>query len=254
MPLIAALGMYDRPETQGANDRLWALLRDSLRDLGQDAPDALTRGALTYMQGWLSPDLLFSQTCSLPYRAKLAGSVQIIATPNYGLQDCPAGHYRSVYVARRADGFAALDDVAGLDFAYNEALSHSGWAAPYSDHAARGLQIRPSLRTGEHVASALAVATGRADYAALDALTWEMIKAFDSFADRLEVIGATPPSPALPFITSKARDPAPIRAALDHAITALPAPDRSTLHLAGLVHFPEAAYLSLPIPPAPADI
>jgi ABC-type phosphate/phosphonate transport system substrate-binding protein len=254
MPLIAALGMYDRPETMGANDRLWALLRDSLRDLGQGAPDALARGDLSYMQGWLSPDLVFSQTCSLPYRAKLAGNVQIIATPDYGLQGCPAGHYRSVYIARRADGFAELDDVAGLNFAYNEALSHSGWAAPYADHAQRGLQIRPSLRTGEHVASALAVATGRADYAAVDALTWEMIKAYDSFADQLDEIGATPPSPALPFITSNKRDPAPIRAALDQAITALPAADRHTLHLKGLVDVSEVAYLSLPIPPAPADI
>lgn len=254
MPLIAALGMYDRPETMGANDRLWALLRDSLRDLGQDAPDALTRGDLAYVQGWLSPELIFSQTCSLPYRAKLAGNVQIIATPDYDLQGCPAGHYRSVYVARRADGFATLNDAAGLDFAYNEALSHSGWAAPYADHATRGLNIRPSLRTGKHVASALAVATGSADYAAVDALTWEMIKAYDPFADLLQVIDHTPPSPALPFITAKTRDPAPIRKTLAQAIAALSPADRAALHLHGLVDIPATAYLSLSIPPAPADI
>ena len=251
MPLIATLGMYDRPETMGAQDRFWALIRDALRDLGQDAPDGLTRGDMAYMQGWLSPNLLFSQTCSLPFRAKLSQKVHIIATPDYALPDCPAGQYRSVYIARRADGFDRLEDVAGLDFAYNEALSHSGWAAPYSDHAARGLPIRPSLRTGEHRASAIAVATGRADYAALDALTWEMICTYDAFAAQLQVIGQTPPSPALPYIT--AQNPAPLRAALTHAMAALRPDDRATLHLRALVDIPAAAYLSLPIPPAPAD-
>ena len=250
MPLIAALGMYDRPETMGANDRLWTLMRDASRDMGQDAPDELVRGDMAFMPSWLSPNLVFAQTCSLPYRAKLADKVALIATPDYGLEGCPAGHYRSVYVARKEDGFTHVDQVAGLDFAYNEALSHSGWAAPYADHLARGLPLRPTLRTGAHHASALAVVNGRADYAALDALTWELIQEHDTFADQLCVIGTTPPSPALPYIT--AQDPAPLRAALAQAITALPSADRATLHLRGITHIPASAYLSLPIPPAPA--
>lgn len=252
MALIAALGMYDRPETAGANDRLWALLRDALRAQGQEAPDALTRGEMAYMPGWLSPHLLFGQTCSLPFRAKLADKVHLIATPDYGLDGCPAGYYRSVYIARQGDRFGSLDKVAGLDFAYNEALSHSGWAAPFADHAARNLMIRPSLRTGSHRASAEAVAKGRADYAALDALTWAMIQRYDSFAANLMVIDQTPASPALPYIT--AENPTPLRAALAQAIAGLCAQDRSTLHLRGLVDIPQSAYLSLPIPPEPAQI
>lgn len=250
MALIAALGMYDRPETAGANDRLWALMRDALRDMRQDAPDTLARGALAYMGGWLSPDLLFSQTCSLPFRAKLAPHVSIIATPDYGLKGCPAGYYTSVYVARAEDCFSGLEEAAGLDFAYNEALSHSGWAAPYADHLARGLPLCPTLRTGAHRASAIAVAKGRADYAAIDALTWAMICAYDDFARQLRVIASTPPSPALPYIT--AQDPAPLRTALAQAIASLTPSDRATLHLHGIIDIPTKAYLSLPIPPAPA--
>ena len=249
MPLIAALGMYDRPETMGANNRLWALIRDALRDMGQDAPQNLMRGHMAYMQGWLSPELLFAQTCSLPYRAKLAGRVNMIATPDYGLEGCPAGHYRSLYIARRDDGFATLEDAEGLDFAYNEALSHSGWAAPYADHLARGLTLYPTLRTGAHRASAIAVVAGRADYAAIDALTWAMICEHDDFANKLNVIGHTPPSPALPYITAK--DPNPVRIALTQAIAALPPADRATLHLRGITQIPASAYLALPIPPAP---
>lgn len=40
--MIASLGMYDRPETMAANDRLWALVRDGLRARGIAAPEALT--------------------------------------------------------------------------------------------------------------------------------------------------------------------------------------------------------------------
>jgi ABC-type phosphate/phosphonate transport system substrate-binding protein len=250
MALIAALGMYDRRETAGAHDRLWALMRDCLRDLGQAAPDTLTRGDMALMRGWLSPDLLFAQTCSLPFRAKLHDKVHLIATPDYGLQGCPAGHYRSVYVARRDDQFDGLEEAAGLDFAYNEALSHSGWAAPYADHTARGLVLTPTLRTGAHQLSARAVAEGRADYAAIDALSWEMICTYDDFASQLQVIGHTPPSPALPYIT--AQNPAPLRAALAQAIAAMSHSDRSTLHLQGIIDLPPEAYLTLPIPPAPA--
>jgi ABC-type phosphate/phosphonate transport system substrate-binding protein len=247
--------MYDRPETAGANDRLWANMREALVDLGpqlaQDLPQELTRGEMALMRGWLSPDLLFSQTCSLPYRAKLHEKVHLIATPNYGLAGCPAGYYRSVYVARREDQLGGLEDAAGLDFAYNEALSHSGWAAPFTDHLARDLTLNPTLRTGAHQISARAVAEGRADYAAIDALTWEMIKVYDAYADQLQVIGYTPPSPVLPYITARSHGHVPLRAALDHAISALSAQDREVLHLRGIIDIPPSAYLALPNPPPP---
>jgi len=249
MVLIAALGMYDRAETMAANDRFWAQIKAALREMGQDAPDRLTRGTAALMQAWQSPDLLFAQTCSLPFRAKLAGRVQIIATPDYGLEGCPAGYYRSVYVAKRGNGALTLPDLAGRPFAYNEGLSHSGWAAPWADHVARGLTIRPTLATGSHHASAQSVAEGRADYAALDALTWDMIQRYDPFAADLIAIDYTPPSPALPFIT--AQNPAPLRSALGQAITDLPAADRATLHLRGVVDIAQSSYLSLPIPPTP---
>ena len=64
--MIASLGMYDRAETSAANDRFWALIRDNLRDAGESAPDALTRGADAYWTAWQSPELSFSQTCGVP--------------------------------------------------------------------------------------------------------------------------------------------------------------------------------------------
>ena len=54
--MIAHLGMYDRPETAAANDRLWTAMR---AHLGR-GPDALTRDAEVW-QVWQSPDLLIHE-------------------------------------------------------------------------------------------------------------------------------------------------------------------------------------------------
>ena len=76
--MIASLGMYDRAEAQPANDRFWALIRDGMRARGLAAPDSLTRGAGAYWDAWQSPDLILSQTCGFPYRAKLHDKVTLI--------------------------------------------------------------------------------------------------------------------------------------------------------------------------------
>ncbi len=251
--MIASLGMYDRPETAAANDALWAGIRDGLRAQGLTAADALTRGDLAYMAGWTSPDLIFSQTCSLPFRAKLHDQVRLIATPDYGLENCPAGFYRSVYVARHDDPRAQLADFGGSRFALNDGLSHSGWAAPWADHMARGLAIVPFLQTAGHRGSGIAVVQGQADYAALDQVSWNLMCRFDDFAKGLRVIDQTPISPALPFVTAKTQKGAQIYDALTGAIAALSGDHRAALQLRGCVTIPAAAYLDLPIPPAPFD-
>ena len=109
--MIASLGMYDRAEAQASNDRLWGLIRDGMRDHGLAAPQALTRGAGAYWDAWMAPDLVLSQTCGFPYRARLHDKVTLIGTPDYGVAGCPAGHYCSVYVARADDGRCQTDRV-----------------------------------------------------------------------------------------------------------------------------------------------
>jgi ABC-type phosphate/phosphonate transport system substrate-binding protein len=239
--------MYDRPETAAANDRLWEGVRDRL---GQ-GPGVLTRGGDLWA-AWQSPDLILSQTCGLPYRARLHDRVRLVATPVHDLPDCPEGQYYSVFVVRADDPRARPQDFADAVLAYNEPLSQSGWAAPQAHAAAQGFAFGPTRRTGAHRLSAQAVAEGRADIAAIDALTWALIARHDGFAGALRVIGRTDPTPALPFITAMTRDPVPIRAALSEAVAALSAADRATLGLRGVTFLPPEAYRALPIPASPA--
>lgn len=249
--MIASLGMYDFGPAQPANDRLWAGIRDRLRSAGLPAPEVLTRGEGAYWPAWESPDLLLSQTCGYPYRARLHGRVTLVGTPDYGLPDCPPGHYRSVFVARADDPRDALPEFAAAPMAFNEDLSQSGWAAPAHHLLSLGLMPMPRLRTGSHRASAAAVAEGRGDLAALDALTWQMMQGLDPAADRLKVVAATAPTPALPFIAGPGRDAAALLAALRQTIASLAPEDRAALHLRGVVAIPADAYLAVPTPPAP---
>lgn len=245
MSLIASLGMYDTAETAAANDRLWAGIH---RILGY-GPARLSRDGDLWGH-WMSPDLLFSQTCGMPYRTRLHGKVQIVGTPDYGLPDCVPGQYYSVLIRRRGD-MRDLQALAQGTLGYNEALSQSGWAAAYTHLTQRGLEAAHGLQTGGHSASIAAVLSSAADFAAIDAVTWALYRRCDPRAAELEVFDNTEPTPALPYITSMDQDASALRGALAQAIADLSEVDRTSLHLNGIVDIPASAYLSVANPPAP---
>ncbi len=243
--MTAMLGMYDMPALQSANDRFWTSIRARLGD----GPENLNRSD-DFWDIWQNPDLIFAQTCGMPYRTRLHGNVQLVGTPDYGLQGCPAGYYCSVIVARQ-DDMRELADLSAGNFAFNEALSQSGWAAPVTHLIELGLSPAGLLETGAHALSAQAVADGRADYASLDALTWELLKAHSDVAGALREVARTTPTPALPYITSTARDASRIADAVRAAITDLSDEDRAALHIRSLIDIPSETYLSVPTPPGP---
>ena len=252
--MIAALGMYDRAEAQASNSRLWALIRDGLRAAGLTAPEALTRGAGAYWQAWQDPGLTLSQTCGFPYRARLHGHVTLIGTPDFGVEGCPPGYYNSVLVARADDPRSTLAEFDGAALAFNEDLSQSGWAAPQNHARSLGITLRPTVRSGGHILSAKAVAEGRAAIAAIDAVTWSMIQEWDPCAAALKPVGATTPTPGLPYIAALGTDAALLFDIISQAIAALPQADRAILRPKGIVKVPADAYLAVPTPPTPAEL
>lgn len=246
--MIASLPMYDHPALRGATDRYWQAIRTALGE----GPSELTREPDLWAQ-WRARDLLISQTCGYPYRARLHGQVQLVGTPDYGLPGCGAGEYNSVFAVRTDDSRNTLAEFQGATFAYNEAMSQSGWAAPMLHARDSGVCFGRFIKTGGHAFSAQAVATGKADIAGLDALSWKLMQAHDAFAKGLKVIAVTPPTPVLPYITSRTTNIARLRTAMTEAITALSQDDRDALSLHGIVEIGSDRYLAVASPPPPPN-
>ncbi len=250
--MIANLPMYLWPANIAAHDRLWALIRDGLQARAIDAPAALDYDT-NHMDSWARPDLVLSQICNLPYRAKFRGKVTLIGAADYPQPGIDPGYYTSVFVTRADDPAQTLTDVALYPMAINEPLSNSGWGVPQQFALSQGLSLHPTLRTGAHRESLRAVIEGRADLAALDGITWLNMQRWDPLAQRAKVIARTHATPGMTFVTAAMRDPAPYFATIDAAIKALSDDDRTTLNLRGIVALPDGAY-DIPLPPFPANL
>ncbi len=247
--MIASLPMYDRPETQAANDRYWDLIRAHIDGA---TPETLTRTGDIW-DHWRDPALVLSQTCGLPYRNRLHGKVALVGTPVLDL-DCPPGQYFSLCLVRRSDPRNSLQAFENATIAVNDPLSQSGWAAPQNLAHELGFGFTKTLLTGSHIASARAVAQGKAEIAAVDALTWTLIKRFDDIARDLRVLTQTPATPTLPYITALGRDAGKMRAAIGVAIETLDPKDKNLLGLKGITQIPAEDYLALPTPKFPTPL
>jgi len=244
--MIASLPMYDRAETTAANDRFWQGIRQHLGH----GPAALSRSG-DPMQDWLDPALVLSQTCSLPFRSGLAPKVTLLGAFDYGVAGVPKGYYQSVVLAR----LGASRDLSSYEnrpVAVNMFSSQSGWAALCDVATTAKTTLRNIKISGAHRASAEMVASGAADLAAVDCVTWEMIKRWDDFANQLEIIAMSAPTPGLPLICGHAENAADLTRAIRMAIADLTPEDRQTLQVQGFIEIPAAAYLALPMPPTGA--
>lgn len=233
--MIASLPMYDWPEVHGATDALWTALRDAIRDRGMAAPEALDRTAPTRAV-WTNPAMILSQTCSMPYRQGLHRAVAIIGTPDYGIEGCPPGYYRSVIVVRADDPREDIAAYTDGTCAFNAPDSQSGRAV-WGETA-----FASWLETGAHRGSIHAVAEGRADIAAIDAVSWRLAQRHQPKTARLRVLSLTPPTPGLPFITAKGKDTDQLADAATDAIVRLDSETRAALGLSGFVQLPASVY------------
>lgn len=249
--MIASLMMYLRPETAAANVRYWDLIRAALQRRGIAAPVTLSndKDPLTV---WSDAGLVLSQTCGMPYRLFLHDSVTLVGTPDFGVPGCPSGYYHSVAVVRKDAESSQLRDFRQARLAFNERHSQSGFAAAYSASRRASFWFENRLATGGHLASAKAVAEGRADIAFLDAVTWRLIERYEGFASLLRPLMQTECTPGLPYITALKDRATEIAAAVEEAITSLTPEDRDVLGLLGLVRIKPEDYLAIPNPPEDA--
>lgn len=203
--MIASLQMYDWPEIQGNIDAFWQIAHAALAEGGIKAGARLARPH-DISHPWTWPDLLISQTCGLPLIAGTCGAAVPFARPLYDVEGCGSGTYRSAIIAREP---APITAFSGARIAANGRDSQSGYNA-LVDHVQKHVTHRAAffervMITGAHRASADAVADGRADLCALDAVAWALYRQVAPIrAARLHVIAWSEACPAPPFITAPA--------------------------------------------------
>jgi len=245
--MIASLMMYARPELDAAHARYWASIRTELAARGIDSPATLSNDAPAF-DVWKAPDLVLSQTCGMPYRMHLTEHAVLVGTPDFGLEGCAPGHYRSAVVVRAKDQRATVDAFQQARFAYSDTGSESGYASLYNDVAPQGWWFSQRVLSGGHLISAQMVAEDHADIAALDAVTWRLIQRYERWAETLRVLAWTTPTPGLPYIAAKGADADATFKAVEAAIAGLSPADRRDLGIKGLVALPAQTYCAVPNP------
>lgn len=240
--------MYQRPQLADAHANFWSLIRQRLLAVGQQCPAALSQDGDEF-ETWLDPGLVLSQTCGMPYRNSLHNRVTLIGTPDFGLDDCDPGFYRSAVIVRRNDDRQNVSDFASAAFAYNQDHSQSGFSAAYHHVAPLGFWFERRMMSGGHLRSAIMVAEGVADIATIDAVTWRLIERYEPFAASLRVIDWTVQNPGLPYISRAGVDRTLIFDAVKEAIIGLDRKDRDLLGIRSLVPIPAEVYLAVKNPP-----
>lgn len=246
----AMASLYRFPELAWAADAWWAGLTRHWQATGlRDIPMAPIAPDDAY-ELWLAPDLFFAQTCGYPLTHRLNGKVTLVATPCYDAPGCEGAEYRSLIVVHEDSEIEGIADLAGKIAAVNSYDSQSGWNV--LRHALAPVLRGPGafprvIETGAHRLSVAAVREGRADVAAIDCVTFALLRqvAADE-VEGLRVIAASARAPALPFITRKDIGNVDLQRLRDGLAAAIADTDlsepRRALLIAGAAVLPEQAY------------
>jgi len=195
--VIAHFGMYPFAHLNDAYDELWAAVAARI----DGAPTTLCR-SLDLHSTWHSPELLVGQTCGWPLITELAGVVEVFGAFDVRVPFASQGHYRTVLVASKPIGIEELRRNPATVVAVNGLDSLSGWV---SLQWAWGGQPANVLETGGHVLSMRAVASGEAQVASIDAMSFEFLAQVEpTTVGRLHIIGHGPSVGTLPLVMSKA--------------------------------------------------
>ena len=133
-------------------------------------------------------DLVLGQPCGFPYQKCLFDKVYHVTTPAYGLNACPKGYYKKVFFSHKEQKSAEASE--GI-FAFSEHLSQLGCTDPICHLEALDLCQNAICKTGRHANSVHTIVEKLADFAAIDAQTWRIIRAHNPMAKKLFVIRET---------------------------------------------------------------
>jgi ABC-type phosphate/phosphonate transport system substrate-binding protein len=253
MSATVSLPMYNLPEMRLVNLRFWEALREVLVEAGlRDLPQSLSFERPPVPER-IGPEVLFSQTCGYPLETIFRGQAIRLGTPCYEAPGCDGPTHCGFFIVPVGSDARTLSDLVGGVFLFNHQHSNSGMnlarRALAEIAGGRPLFAR-AVETGSQPGNLDRVARGEGDATAVDCVTYAFwCRHRPEMAPKVRVLARTPPSPAIPFVTSIATPAATVailRAALHSVVHEEPYRGvREGLMLADIVDVPEARYRAL---------
>jgi ABC-type phosphate/phosphonate transport system substrate-binding protein len=188
--------------------------------------------------GCIEPETLFTQVCGWPLQAIYAGQARLLGVPVYSAAHCAGPTHAGVFIVPRDSGFARLEDLRGCAFAFNSVHSNSGMNLPRRALAALGARapfFGSIIETHSQPANIERVAKREVEATCVDCVTYAFYcRHRPVLGERTRVLIPTPPSPAIPFVTSTAT-PDDVVALLQAALGAVAREPRWAVARAGLM-------------------
>lgn len=203
--------MYNLPDMRRENSAFWTALSTLLRVQGiPDVPDELSFEHPP-VPARISPNVLFTQTCGYPLQTRYRGQYRILATPSYGAPGCEGATHSAFIIVRADNPATTLEELRGTRFALNSVYSNSGMNLPrllLAPLAIDGRFFAAVVLSGSHSRSLELVASGAAEVASVDCLTWAFASVHaPRLVEGLRVIAQTQQSPSIPFVTAASTPP-----------------------------------------------
>lgn len=189
----------------------------------------------------LNPGLWFGHTCGYPLMTRLKDRVAPFALPLFDVQGTAGKLYSSRFVVAAGSAFESIADCRDRVAAVNNPDSNSGMNVLRHAVAEIGGGNRffaDVVTTGGHFDSLRAVASGAADVAAIDCVSYRLIADWQpDLVARVRVLGDSVSSCGLPLVMPHAlladTDAGALVGRLEQALAAEAEAVRGTLHLAG---------------------
>jgi ABC-type phosphate/phosphonate transport system substrate-binding protein len=200
--------MYNLSEMVEANEAFWSMLRQRLLDRGLDIEDVQFDMERPPVPDTFGPDIYFTQLCGYPFMTRFANQGALLGAPVYAFPGCTEATHVAFFIVRSEESAKSVEEMRGRIFGCNSLFSNSGMNLPRLSIAriANGRPFFSAVHmTGGHGASLDRLAEGAIDLCSIDCVTWGFFEKFrPTIARQFRIIGETPRSPALPFVTSAA--------------------------------------------------
>jgi ABC-type phosphate/phosphonate transport system substrate-binding protein len=234
-----ACGMYAFTDAQ---QDAWQQLFDHFFNLSSIAPDQIT---LRFEHGSAilrEPGLWFGHTCGYPLVSHLQEDFSPFCVPLFDVQGTEGRRYSSRIIVGAESGIQSLAECRSRGVAMNNSDSNSGMnvlrRAVAGIHDGGSAFFSRVITSGGHLHSLEAVASGAADVAAIDCVSYQLIADWQpDLVARVRVIGDTVKTCGLPLVMPLTaiteNDTGAIVDRLNQALTACDGAVRATLHLTG---------------------